>query len=301
MFWPRAGRGESKGVRPMRKHNLLRVAAATTVAVFMTVGGLGPVHAANDRADGRANGSDRGNSANAPEKHDPVTICHAKGNGDYVEITIDDDAYEAHVENHGDVAPAAEGGCPDTAGSDDKGKDEEKGDDKGGDKGNGGEGTVRVEVCHLVGNGSYRVIEFDDSALDAHLEHGDLYPVPEDGCPVPGDGGTVGDDQTGGETGAETDDQTGGETGGETGVYADEVLGTEAEAGDIGGAEVAGAAAANRAPAAVAPAAAASTAPAAGILPATGAGDYTVALLAGGALLAAGGVLIARRRLHAED
>ncbi len=169
----------------MRKHSLLRVAAATTVAVFMTVGGLGPVHAANDKADEKADNSaghraDKGNggkSANAPEKHDPVTICHAKGNGGYVQITIDDDAYEAHVENHGDVAPSADGGCPQPEES--EGKDKDKGQDK--DKGAGGQGTVRVEVCHLEGNGSYHVIEFDDSALDAHVAHGDLYPVPADG------------------------------------------------------------------------------------------------------------------------
>ena len=297
----------------MRKHNLLRVAAATTVTVFMTMAGLGPVHAANDQP----NEQDRGNSANAPEKHDPVTVCHALGNGGYLELTFDDDAYEAHLEHHGDISPVPEGGCP--SGSDESGGDETEGDETGGggaddggkDTGEG-KGTTRVEVCHVEGNGSYHVIEFDDAALDAHVEHGDLYPVPEDGCPVPGDetgGDETGGDETGGdETGGDETgghqtggNQTGGnQTGGDE-TDGDEVLGIEAEVSAGGDAEVAGAGAAtaNRAPAAVAPAAA-TTAPAAGILPATGAGDYTVALLAGGVLLAAGGVLIARRRLHRE-
>lgn len=41
-----------------------------------------------------------------------------------------------------------------------------------------------VEVCHRHGDGSYKLLIMDDSALEAHKRHGDLYPVPADGCPA---------------------------------------------------------------------------------------------------------------------
>ena len=47
------------------------------------------------------------------EGHTPVTICHSKGNGEYVEITVDDDgSYEGHIHHEGDIIPKPEGGCP---------------------------------------------------------------------------------------------------------------------------------------------------------------------------------------------
>lgn len=39
-------------------------------------------------------GDERGNG------HTPVTVCHALGNGGFVEITFDDNAFEKHLENH---------------------------------------------------------------------------------------------------------------------------------------------------------------------------------------------------------
>src|SRR4051794_4299422 len=61
------------------------------------------------------------------------------------------------------------------------------------DKPGCGEGHTPVTVCHREGNGSYHVITFDDDALPAHLAHGDISPVPADGCPAsetsPGGGG----------------------------------------------------------------------------------------------------------------
>jgi hypothetical protein len=35
-------------------------------------------------------------------------------------------------------------------------------------------GTGKVDVCHLVGNGSYRSINVAESAIATHLEHGDM-------------------------------------------------------------------------------------------------------------------------------
>jgi hypothetical protein len=56
----------------------------------------------------------------------------------------------------------------------------EEGGENGGEHGGG---HTPVTVCHREGNGSYHVITFDDDALSAHLAHGDIYPVPEGGCP----------------------------------------------------------------------------------------------------------------------
>ena len=36
----------------------------------------------------------------------------------------------------------------------------------------------RVTVCHILGNGSYNLLTFDDSALPAHVAHGDHAPEP---------------------------------------------------------------------------------------------------------------------------
>lgn len=40
-----------------------------------------------------------------------------------------------------------------------------------------------VTVCHVTGNG-YNLLTFNANALSAHLGHGDIYPVPDNGCPT---------------------------------------------------------------------------------------------------------------------
>jgi hypothetical protein len=44
----------------------------------------------------------------------------------------------------------------------------------------------RVTICHRTGSETnpYVVITIDERALPAHLEHGDIYPVPPGGCPT---------------------------------------------------------------------------------------------------------------------
>jgi hypothetical protein len=45
---------------------------------------------------------------------------------------------------------------------------------------------IHLEICHyLAGNGTYSQITIAAEILAAHQAHGDLYPVPEGGCPKP--------------------------------------------------------------------------------------------------------------------
>lgn len=41
-----------------------------------------------------------------------------------------------------------------------------------------------LPICHLNEDGSYTEMQVLETLIDAHREHGDIYPVPEDGCPV---------------------------------------------------------------------------------------------------------------------
>ena len=226
----------------------------------------------------------KGNPANGnqgkanPPKHDPVTVCHVLGNGSYIELTFDDSALDAHLA-HGDLREVPENGCP--AGAEDPRT-----------SGSPSNGHTPVTVCHVLGNGSYNELTFDDSALKAHIAHGDLHPVPAAGCPAEEDPtsgpdtavpGTVdGDIDTGGTQ--DLGDEVAGVSKGitsERGVPAEDVavLGVEQEA------------TANRAPATVAPAA--------GFLPQTGAGQVAMFVVAGLGALAAGAALLSRRRVRA--
>lgn len=48
-------------------------------------------------------GGDKGNNGLGDERgngHTPVTVCHATGNGGFVEITFDENALKNHLENH---------------------------------------------------------------------------------------------------------------------------------------------------------------------------------------------------------
>lgn len=337
-----SGHGDGKGKTMLIKHSL-RVAALSTATVLFTIGAVGPTyaggnaehhtaaqtsaahaHKATSKSDGSKAGTHRasghqgdrhatsegpsrsvapsGHSQANPPKHDPVTVCHLLGNGSYHLLTMDDSALKAHV-GHGDLYPVPAEGCPGASASSAREATPP--------------GHSPVTVCHLLGNGSYLVLTFDDSALKAHLGHGDLYPVPAEGCPTAsGEAATLAREQaTTIVTRLVTHTQTaaaqrqlvakrvstvlhalpaavlGTEALGSAGRPA--VLGVEASrsAGEPAVLGTNGVRAANRAPAQVAAAG--------GVLPQTGAGPLALPLVAGLGLIATGMTLMARRRRRA--
>lgn len=302
------------------KSTLVRTAAAAAATVLVTVGGMAPALADHDPGNGSSQDdraaagkggpeaetpgdkadADAGRQGPKPAKgdhdqsgkaakgsngqgdqrgngHTPVTVCHLLGNGSYNLLTFDDNALEAHV-NHGDLYPVPTDGCP---------ADSEAVRPP---SYHGTPGHVRVTVCHLLGNGGYHELTFDEHALPAHEAHGDLYPVPAEGCPAEAPEETVpGTSLEGDDTPADVvaDDAT---TEDDTTVAGVEELATpttvQPRAAQVLGVEaVAGV---NRS----APA----TGPLAGILPQTGAGQLGLAAAAGLVLVGAGATMVARRR-----
>jgi LPXTG-motif cell wall-anchored protein len=213
-----------------------------------------------------------------PPKHDPVTVCHLLGNGSYIELTFDDSALDAHLA-HGDLREVPENGCPAAA-------------EDAATSGSPSNGHTPVTVCHVLGNGSYHELTFDDSALKAHIAHGDLHPVPAAGCPGE-------EDPTSGPGAALPGTEDGGVDTDGTQALADEVAGVSEEATpervapaeDVAVLGVEQEATANRAPATLAPSA--------GFLPQTGAGQVAMFVVAGLGALAAGAALLSRRRVRA--
>lgn len=232
----------------------------------------------------KGQGDQRGNG------HTPVTVCHLLGNGSYNVLTFDDNALKAHV-NHGDIYPVPADGCPADS------------EDVTTPQFHGTPGHVRVTVCHVLGNGGYHELTFDQHALRAHEAHGDLYPVPAGGCPTGTTeetvAGTTTDDTTTTTTTTTTTQDSGtvenGNVVGDDTTAQDEatVAGVDELASDAqpGDAQVLGVEAVrgvNRS--------APVTGPMAGILPQTGAGQLGLAAAAGLTLLGAGAALVARRR-----
>jgi LPXTG-motif cell wall-anchored protein len=300
------------------KSTLVRTAAAAAATVLVTVGGMAPALADHDHGKGASQdhraaagkdarpaqsaqpkakgakaqgakaqgakaqgGQSKGGNGRGSERgngHTPVTVCHLLGNGSYNVLTFDENALAAHVD-HGDLYPVPANGCPTAAETERPSNDHST------------PGHVRVSVCHLLGNGGYHELTFDEHALAAHEAHGDLYPVPAAGCPaetaeetVPGTtpeqgdtpAGVVADDTTtttDGSTVAGVEELAGSTT---DQPRAAQVLGVEAVA-DV-----------NRA--------APVTGPLAGILPQTGAAQLGLAAAAGLVLVGAGATMVARRR-----
>ena len=259
----------------LEKHSLLRISAASVATMFFAMGVAAPVHAADN---GQRHKAPRATHQSAMNEHTSKSGSHGSGasrdGADNVKGTSTD--HRRSKQRHAAAHPPKHD---------------------------------PVTVCHLLGNGSYNILTFDDSALKAHTGHGDIYPVPAGGCPV----------AVTGEAPA-IDNGTG--VAGENEVAPGKVLATPAEIvlqqvlfGTVLGVQAQGTA--NRAPAQVAPAHAAlgqvapsqiapatvatarvtaAPAAAAGILPRTGAGEVALPLAGGLGLLVAGAVMLTRRR-----
>ena len=92
--------------------------------------------------------------AGAQDGQPQITICHREGNGSSHTITVALPSLPAHL-GHGDTL----GPCPDP----DPDPDPDPGPDP----------EDRVTICHREGNGSSHSITVDESAVAAHLAHGD--------------------------------------------------------------------------------------------------------------------------------
>ena len=251
------------------KNTMIRTAAAAAATVLMTAGAMGPAVAEHDRGKGKSN-----HGASHQAKAEKSGTGHKSDKG----------ASEGKA--HGDHGSRGSQG---------------KGDERG-------NGHTPVTVCHLLGNGSYNLLTFDDNALDAHIGHGDLYPVPADGCPTADEapeetvpGAVPGEDTPVEEAPVEEApvEEAPVEEAPVEEVIVDDVQDDAVIAGvdafdsstQENEAEVLGAEAtrsANRAPAVMGPLA--------GVLPQTGAAQVGLAAAAGLALLGAGAAMIARRR-----
>lgn len=246
------------------QHSTLRVAAATIAAGLLTVGTAAPVFADN--------GSRHAHSGSAAQhRHESAQSARASRRSE-----------------HGAADSAVRARRGPTSGAQSEGSHGRSDPPR----------HTPVTVCHRLGNGSFHLLTMDDSALKAHVGHGDIYPVPDSGCPAPAAGlpspERSGEEQGGSATPPATDIAPDEAVGVHRAVLdriglADQVLGVQAER------------TANRTSAQVAATAGAQppadAAPASGVLPQTGAGDIATTMLAGLGLLAAGAGLLSRRRL----
>ena len=265
----------------MPAKKLFHRAAAAAAATVLVAVSAGPAFADRDHGQAHKNGErhathDNQGRANPP-RHTPVTVCHLLGNGSYNILTFDDSALKAH-QKHGDLYPVPDGGCPDEAPADDTTRGHEQ----------SAPGHTPVTVCHLLGNGSYNILTFDDHALKAHQAHGDLYPVPDGGCPAteaPEVAPTPESDETP-EAEETPDTEATEDTTREPVVLGVEETRSADPAPTVAGTEAT--AAANRAAPVVGPLD--------GILPNTGAAPVALAAVAGLGLLGAGATVLLRRR-----
>lgn len=261
------GQGGRKVIQPMSiQHSTLRIAAATIATGLLTVGTAAPVFADNESRHAHSGSA-------AQHRHESAQSARASRRSEQGAA-----AGSAVRARRGPTSGAQSEG---SHGRSDRPR------------------HTPVTVCHRLGNGSFHVLTMDDSALKAHVGHGDIYPVPDSGCPAPAAG--VPSPERGGEEegGSATPPATDIAPDEAVGVHravldriglADQVLGVQAErTANRTSAQVAMAAAGAQPPA--------EAAPARGVLPQTGAGDFATAMLAGLGLLAAGAGLLSRRRL----
>jgi hypothetical protein len=136
-----------------------------------------------DRAQGDEESGFEDVVTSAAEADSAVTICHVPpGNPDAMHtVTVGASAVPAHLA-HGD----AEGVCEETDAPVDDGDEGEEGEDEAED-----DGEIKVLVCHVPpGNPENpHTIEVGESAVPAHLAHGDTEgECPEAAPPTEGEG-----------------------------------------------------------------------------------------------------------------
>ena len=98
----------------------------------------------------------------------PTSFCHATDDAanPYEEITIDSVDLKVHLEHPNDIYPVPEGGCPTSPVVVNDGK---------------------ITICHATGSDTnpYNEVTVSVSGLNGHGKHeGDLFSVPEGGCPA---------------------------------------------------------------------------------------------------------------------
>ena len=133
-----------------------------------------------------------GASAEDADDTERVRLCHLEGDGDYHPIEVSVSAEEDHLA-HGDGFPGGDvpgtdeelrfdDNCDvtdaETEDPEEEPEEEEKDEtDPEGDEEDEEDNEAKVPVCHLTGNGSYRLIEVSINAVQAHMDHGDMEPM----------------------------------------------------------------------------------------------------------------------------
>ncbi len=107
-----------------------------------------------------------------------ITICHATGNGGYVEITISENGLHGHGGHADDIIPAPAGGCPSASpaapappASTLSAPPEPR----------------KITICHATGSATNPYVEITISVngLNGHAGHADdIIPAPAGGCPA---------------------------------------------------------------------------------------------------------------------
>ena len=97
-----------------------------------------------------------------------ITICHATRNetNPYNEIKVSVNGLNGHGGHQGDIFPMPEGGCPTSLLDNFDGK---------------------ISICHATGDDTtpYNEVLVSVNGLNGHDKHeGDIFPVPESGCPT---------------------------------------------------------------------------------------------------------------------
>lgn len=241
-----------------------RAGAVMTAAVFVGIGVTGPVGAVDDHADPTA--VERSEGARGEEMSSENQAAAAENRssaqaGEHKESAGAESRPEKPARAGEKKESARAESRPETSGER-SGKADPPGHDP-------------VTVCHLLGNGSYIVLTFDDSALQKHLSnHDDLMYDEAEGCP---------------EATLDVEARR---------LEAAKLVLNERSSGTVLGAEQhrARTAATVRGESGTTTVTAAAGTDQAGVLPAAGAGEYTAALLAGLGLLGAGAYLMRRRR-----